>query len=174
MADSAKVATTAEQGGMKKTLSLWNFFTIGFGAIIGTGWVLQVGDWMVVGGGPVPAMIAFLLGAIFLVPIGAVFGELTAAIPISGGIVEYVDRTFGRVPSYITGWLLALGNGILCPWEAIAISTLLSDMFGTIPGLEWLRAVEGVTTPDCTRESCTGCGVCPALGVKNVIQGVRS
>lgn len=46
--------TTADQGGMKKTLSLWNFFTIGFGAIIGTGWVLQVGDWMVVGGGPVP------------------------------------------------------------------------------------------------------------------------
>ena len=94
MADTTTPA--AEQGGMKKTLSLWNFFTIGFGAIIGTGWVLQVGDWMVVGGGPVPAMIAFLLGAIALVPIGAVFGELTAAIPVSGGIVEYVDRTFGR------------------------------------------------------------------------------
>ncbi len=38
---------------------------------------------------------------------------------------------------------------------------------------EWLRAVEGVTTPDCTRSSCTGCGVCPALGVHNVIWGVR-
>ena len=38
---------------------------------------------------------------------------------------------------------------------------------------EWLRAVGGVTTPDCTRESCTGCGVCPSLGVKNVIWGVR-
>ena len=39
---------------------------------------------------------------------------------------------------------------------------------------EWLRAREGVTTPDCTRESCTGCGVCPTLGVRNVIQGVRA
>ena len=38
---------------------------------------------------------------------------------------------------------------------------------------EWLRAVEGVTTPDCTRESCTGCGVCPSLGAANVIWGVR-
>lgn len=120
----------SEGVGMKKTLSLWNFFTIGFGAIIGTGWVLLVGDWMIIGGGPVAAMIAFLIGAIFLLPIGAVFGELTAAIPISGGIVEYVDRTFGSNASYITGWLLALGNGILCPWEAIAISTLVSDMFG--------------------------------------------
>ena len=142
MAEKTAEVPAADKGGMKKTLSLWNFFTIGFGAIIGTGWVLQVGDWMVVGGGPVPAMIAFLIGAIFLVPIGAVFGELTAAIPISGGIVEYVDRSFGRTLSYITGWLLALGNGILCPWEAIAISTLVSDMFGSLPGLGWLRAVK--------------------------------
>ena len=40
MADSA-----APTSGMKKELTLFNFFTIGFGAIIGTGWVLLVGDW---------------------------------------------------------------------------------------------------------------------------------
>ncbi|WP_322155756.1 TIGR03960 family B12-binding radical SAM protein [Paratractidigestivibacter sp.] len=34
---------------------------------------------------------------------------------------------------------------------------------------EWRRAAEGVTTPDCTRDSCVGCGVCPTLGVSNVI-----
>ena len=38
---------------------------------------------------------------------------------------------------------------------------------------EWRRAAEGVTTPDCTMTSCTGCGVCPALGVKNAIVGDR-
>lgn len=68
MADKNAEVAVEDNGGMKKTLSLWNFFTIGFGAIIGTGWVLQVGDWMVVGGGPVPAMIAFLLGATFSCP----------------------------------------------------------------------------------------------------------
>lgn len=119
-------------GGMQKTLSLWNFFTIGFGAIIGTGWVLQVGDWMVMGGGPLAAMIAFVIGALFLLPIGAVFGELTAAIPISGGIIEYVDRTYGDKLSYVTGWFLALGNGILCPWETCAISLLISERFGVL------------------------------------------
>ena len=39
---------------------------------------------------------------------------------------------------------------------------------------EWLRATRGVTTSDCTRSSCVGCGVCPTLGVSNVIQGVRA
>lgn len=38
---------------------------------------------------------------------------------------------------------------------------------------EWRRAAMGVTTPDCTRESCVGCGVCPALCVNNVIQEER-
>ena len=104
------MSASNQKGSMQKTLSLWNFFTIGFGAIIGTGWVLMVGDWMIIGGGPVAAMIAFIIGAVFLLPIGAVFGELTAAIPISGGIVEYVDRTYGNTMSYITGWFLALGN----------------------------------------------------------------
>ncbi|AVP54351.1 amino acid permease [Clostridium tetani] len=130
---------TSTKGGMKKTLSLWNFFTIGFGAIIGTGWVLLVGDWMIIGGGPVAAMIAFLIGSLFLLPIGAVFGELTSAIPISGGIVEYVSRTFGNKPSYFTGWFLALGNGILCPWEAIAISSLVGEF---IPALKIIPLYE--------------------------------
>lgn len=43
MADKNAEVAVEDNGGMKKTLSLWNFFTIGFGAIIGTGWVLQVG-----------------------------------------------------------------------------------------------------------------------------------
>lgn len=136
------MVATAASGGMKKELTLFNFFTIGFGAIIGTGWVLLVGDWMILGGGPVPAMIAFAIGALFLVPIGMCFGELTAAIPISGGIIEYVERTFGRKMGFFTGWMLLLGNAPLCPWEAIAISTLLTDRFAEFSALAWLRSVK--------------------------------
>ncbi len=127
---------------MKKSLTLFNFFTIGFGAILGTGWIFLVGDWMSIGGGPIPAIVAFILGALFLMPIGACFGELAAAIPISGGIVEYVDRTYGHTTSYITGWLLTLGNGILCLWEAIAVSKLISDRFALLPHMGWLNSVE--------------------------------
>lgn len=137
MSQSAK---SSGAGSMKKTLSLWNYFTIGFGAIIGTGWVLLVGNWMILGGGPAAAVIAFAAGAVCLLPIGAVFGELTAAIPVSGGVVEYVDRAFGPGASQVTGWLLALGNGILCPWETIAVSTLIAEMFGGLfPVLRSIR-----------------------------------
>jgi radical SAM family uncharacterized protein len=39
---------------------------------------------------------------------------------------------------------------------------------------EWRRSIDGVTTPDCTRTSCVGCGVCPTLGVSNVLEAERS
>lgn len=38
---------------------------------------------------------------------------------------------------------------------------------------EWRRALEGKTTEDCTRSSCTGCGICPTLGVSNALAGER-
>lgn len=39
---------------------------------------------------------------------------------------------------------------------------------------EYRRALEGKTTHDCTRDTCTGCGVCPTLGAGNVLVGERS
>ncbi len=39
---------------------------------------------------------------------------------------------------------------------------------------EWRRALAGKTTEDCTRASCTGCGICPTLGASNVLAGDRS
>lgn len=140
--------------GMVKSLSLWNFFTIGFGAIIGTGWILLVGDWMKLGGGPIPAAIAFVIGAVFLLPVGAVFGELTAAIPISGGTVEYVDRTFGRTASFVTAWFLALGNAIIVPWESIAIANLAGEL---MPFLKTVKLYEVMGAPIYLPTLLVGC-----------------
>lgn len=39
---------------------------------------------------------------------------------------------------------------------------------------EYRRALDGVTTPDCTRSSCAGCGICPTLHSENVLVGERS
>lgn len=39
---------------------------------------------------------------------------------------------------------------------------------------EYRRAMNEVTTPDCTFTSCTGCAVCQTLKVDNVLMGARS
>ena len=118
----------APAGQVHKTLSNLDYFNVGFGSIVGIGWILMVGDWVVLGGGPLAAMIAFFLGGIALLPIAACFGELATALPISGGIVEYVERAFGQKASFLAGWLLAFGDGIVCPWEALAITTIMTEL----------------------------------------------
>ena len=52
--------------------------------------------------------------------------------------------------------------GVHLPWEHVS------------PGVsrgflerEYRHSLEGVTTPDCTRDSCSGCGICPTLHVHN-------
>lgn len=55
------------------------------------------------------------------------------------------------------------------PWEHVSCGVSRGYL-----EREYRRALEGVTTPDCTRSSCTGCGVCPTLHVSNVLAGERS
>ncbi|MFQ9936119.1 MAG: amino acid permease [Phascolarctobacterium faecium] len=128
---------SVKQKNISKTLTLWNFFTIGFGAIIGTGWIFLVGEWIIISGGPIPAMLAFLLGALLLLPIGAVFGELTSALPIDGGVIEYVDRTYGKTVSLLQAGCCCY-NIIMCPWER-----LLSPPFWhpVRRYVSWLRSI---------------------------------
>ncbi|MBN2823487.1 MAG: TIGR03960 family B12-binding radical SAM protein [Coriobacteriia bacterium] len=52
------------------------------------------------------------------------------------------------------------------PWGHI--QTGLSSEFLRI---ERERASEAITTPDCTFDECTGCGVCPTLGVDVILGG---
>lgn len=54
------------------------------------------------------------------------------------------------------------------PWEHI--STGASRGFFE---REYHRALNAQTTADCTRTSCTGCGICPTLGVENFLVGDR-
>lgn len=130
--------------GMKKSMGLWHYFSMGFGAIIGTGWIILVGDWMEIGGGPVVALLAFGVGAAILYPVGATFGELSAAIPVSGGTVEFIDRAFGFRLSFIASWFLILGNATLCPWESIAVASLIGEF---VPALKTmpLYSIMGAT-----------------------------
>mgnify|MGYP004465345921 CR=1 FL=1 len=59
--------------------------------------------------------------------------------------------------------------GVRLPWEHTSPGVSMGYL-----EREWHRATLGQTTADCTRTSCTGCGVCPTLGVSNVLVGDRS
>lgn len=54
------------------------------------------------------------------------------------------------------------------PWDHISCGVSKSYL-----RREYERALEGVTTPDCTFETCTGCGVCPSLDCDIALAGDR-
>jgi basic amino acid/polyamine antiporter, APA family len=108
------------------------YFTLGFGTMVGAGWLLVIDDFLR-RGGPAGGALGFTLGALLLLPIGLTYGRLVAARPDAGGEVAYAEHVFPAGVTFATGWLVVLAYLVVCPWEAVAIGKLVSRV---VPGLD--------------------------------------
>ena len=116
---------------LARKLSLWNYFALGFGTMIGTGWVVVMDDWLR-RGGPLGAMLGFALGGVLLLPVSYIYGEWVKRLPDASGEAAYTAQVFPPFVSYITGWIMLLAYFIVCPWEAVAVGKLLAFLFPQI------------------------------------------
>jgi amino acid transporter len=123
---------------LARKLSLWNYFSLGFGTMIGTGWVILMDDWLE-RGGPLGAMLGFLLGGILLLPIGYVYGQWVERLPDAAGEAAYTAQVFPPFVSYLTGWMMLLAYFIVCPWEAVALGKLAAYIFPRLDTWELYR-----------------------------------
>ncbi len=117
---------------LAKAMTFKNYIGLGLGSIIGVGWVVVAGDWLI-RGGPLGAILGFILGGLMLTFIGLCYAELTPAIPVAGGEVAFAFKAFGAGPSFLTSWFLSFAYIALCPFEAVAIGWLIEYL---IPGLK--------------------------------------
>ena len=126
------VNDSTERKALAKVMDFKNYLGLGVGSIIGVGWVVVAGDWLV-RGGPLGAIIGFVIGGLLLIFVGLCYAELTPAIPVAGGEVAFAYKAFGVGPSFLTGWFLSLAYIILCPFEAVALGWLIEYL---IPALK--------------------------------------
>lgn len=117
----------------QKGLNPFDFFAIGFGAIVGVGWALSLNRWMANSGGPVPAAIGYLMVIVLLVPVALCYCELTPMLPVAGGGAAFAYRAFGEVASIISGWACFGAFAFMLPWEAIYVTDILTML---IPGIK--------------------------------------
>ncbi len=110
---------------LRQSLGALEYFTFGFGSMVGVGWLVIMDDWLG-RGGPGGAMLGFLGGALLLLPIALTYGRLVRAIPDAGAEIAYTERVFPRPASFAAGWMMVLAYAIVCPWEAVAIGNLLA------------------------------------------------
>ena len=107
-----------------KVLNKKDVFAMAFGAMIGWGWVVQAGDW-ILQAGTLGAIISFLIGGVMVLFVGLAYAELTAAMPKCGGEHIFTLRALGKNASFICTWAIILGYVGVVAFEAVAFPTVL-------------------------------------------------
>ena len=115
------------QSKLKKSLGFLDLTMIGLGGIIGSGWLLGA-QAAAKTSGPA-AFFAWIIGAVAVILIGLVYGELGARMPESGGIVKYPDYSHGSLTSYLMGFAALIAYSTVPPVEAQAVVNYASGYF---------------------------------------------
>jgi len=120
---------------LAKKLHLFDYFTLAFGVMVGTGWLVVMDD-ILRRGGPLGAVLGFTTGALMLLPIGYVYGQLVRAIPDAAGEVAYTARFFSPNVSFVTGWVMFLSYWLTCPFEALSAGKISGYLFPAMNSFE--------------------------------------
>lgn len=131
-----------QKAGLHGGLSTIEYFTFGFGSMIGVGWLVLMDDWLT-RGGPGGAIIGFLIGGLLLFPIAHTYGRLVQRIQDAGAEIAYTEGVFPPFVSYAAGWTMVLSYAIVCPWEAVATGNLLARVFPALDSYQ-LYAIGGI------------------------------
>jgi APA family basic amino acid/polyamine antiporter len=123
---------------LARKLRAVDYFTLGWGTMVGVGWLVVMDDWLL-RGGALGALLGFAIGGAVLLPIGWVYGRLVIAMPDAAGEVAYTAAAFSRAFSFATGWMMTLAYFIVCPWEAVAVGRIAGYIFPQLDSLELYR-----------------------------------
>jgi len=123
---------------LARKLGFTDYFTLGWGTMVGVGWLVVMDDWLA-RGGSMGALLGFAIGGAVLLPIGWVYGKLVVAMPDAAGEIAYTSAAFSRTISFATGWMMMLAYFIVCPWEAVAVGRIAGYIFPRLDSLEVYR-----------------------------------
>lgn len=121
-----------------KVLGNWDVLALGFGAMIGFGWVVLTGDWLS-SAGTAGAVLAMTAGGIIMAVVGLTYAELTSAMPKAGGEHNFLLRGMGPRWSFIGSWGIVGGYVTIVAFEAVALPRTALYLF---PELNQVRLWE--------------------------------
>lgn len=122
-----------DEPALKRGVTGPGFFALAFGTIVGSAWMVLMGEW-VSPAGPGGAVLAFLGMSVLMVTIAAAYAELVARVPRAGAEFVFVEKAFGRWPGFVTGWYLTLYFIGICAFEGLALSWFLENLLPSLAG----------------------------------------
>ncbi|MEU3752858.1 APC family permease [Streptomyces olivoreticuli] len=118
----------------RKGLSLFALIMIGLGSIFGSGWLFGAGQAAQVAGPA--ALVAWVIGAVFIGLIAMSYAEVGAAYPMPGAMARFGSISHGPVLGFVTGWAVWIATASLIPIESIAGTQYMASWsFGWAQGL---------------------------------------
>ncbi|UWG49011.1 Amino acid transporter [Halanaeroarchaeum sp. HSR-CO] len=121
--------------GLLKTLSVRDTLVLGFGAMIGWGWIILSGTWIDLGG-PLGTIVAFVIGGLMVGLIALLYAELASAMPLVGGEHVYSLRALGPIGAFVTTWAIIFGHVSVAAFEAVALPSAVSFL---LPGFDVMQ-----------------------------------
>ncbi len=153
---------------LARKLRAVDYFTLGWGTMVGVGWLVVMDDWLL-RGGALGTVLGFVIGGVLLLPIGWVYGKLVVAMPDAAGEIAYTSAVFPRAVSFATGWMMTLAYFIVCPWEAVAVGRIAAYI---LPGLDSMELYRVAGRPVYLPHLIVGLGLTALLTMLNY-RGVR-
>ncbi|GGA58234.1 amino acid permease [Pseudoclavibacter endophyticus] len=117
---------------------------VGFGAMIGFGWITLTGGWLE-SAGTWGTLLALLAGGAIMMLVGLVYSELVSAMPAAGGEHNYLMRGMGPRWSMLGSWAITGGYVSVILFEAVATPRTMDYLFPGLAGLVPMYDVAGYT-----------------------------
>jgi amino acid transporter len=106
-----------------RVLTRKDVLALAFGAMIGWGWVIMSGTW-ILRSGSVGAILAFAVAGLIMLIVALLYAELVAAMPQVGGEHVYTLRALGPAGSFVCTWSIIFVYISICCFEAVALASV--------------------------------------------------
>jgi len=117
---------------LNRVLGSWYLFAMATAAIIGP-WLVMM-QWWISLTGPSIAL-AFTIVGLMCIPIGLVYGEMTAMLPFVGGPFVFIQNAFGKEAAFWTSWSLLLSYTTVLAFQLMCLMDIVKYLWWPEMGL---------------------------------------
>ena len=121
-----------EKNVLKKEIGLLSASAVVIGMVIGSGVFFKPTAIYTATGAPGLGMIAWVIGGLITLAGGLTAAEVAAAIPKTGGMIAWLEETYGEMWSFLLGWVETV---ISFPANIAALAIIFSTQVVSLLGM---------------------------------------
>ncbi|MYV05386.1 MULTISPECIES: APC family permease [Furfurilactobacillus] len=115
---------------LNRSLGIWSALSLVIGTIIGAGVFVRQAAVLDDAGSTTGALFAWLAGGVLTLTAGLTIAEIASQMPHTGGLYVYMERMYGRLWGFLSGWMqiIIYGPAIIAALASY-LGILMTDFF---------------------------------------------